>query len=139
MPSPERRPMSVALKTAENLPPEALAFIREGTPKPQVEKPVVAVAAVDNGASRLEERRDAPGPGMAEAPRAVRAKAHVAKEEEPAVVGVVGLTFRLPVQIHHALMRAAFERKFRRERPWTQQEIAAEALTIWLKKSGYLV
>jgi hypothetical protein len=35
-------------------------------------------------------------------------------------------------------MRAPFDRKLKREKPWTQQDIAAEALTLWLKKNGYL-
>jgi hypothetical protein len=35
-------------------------------------------------------------------------------------------------------MRASFDRKLKREKPWTQQDIAAEALSLWLKKHGYL-
>lgn len=30
------------------------------------------------------------------------------------------------------------ERKLKREKPWTQQDIATEALSLWLKQRGYL-
>jgi len=34
-------------------------------------------------------------------------------------------------------MQAAFDRKMKRQRPFTQQEIVSEALSLWLKKHGY--
>jgi hypothetical protein len=46
-----------------------------------------------------------------------------------------GLQHRFTVRL---AVRAAFDRKLKREKPWTQQDIAAEALTLRLKKNGYL-
>jgi hypothetical protein len=43
---------------------------------------------------------------------------------------------RIPPEIQNALIRASFERKMQRQDPWTQQDIAAEALGQSLKKQG---
>jgi hypothetical protein len=125
MKSETRRPMSAALKTVE-LPPEALSLIREGTPQsrvetPRVEKPVFAQPRV-----KVDEEDEPPR-------RPVRRN-----EPEPAAVGLAFLSFRLPQPVAEALLRASLERKLQRMRPWTQQEITAEALTGWLRKQGFL-
>jgi hypothetical protein len=44
------------------------------------------------------------------------------------------MTFRLPADLSHHLMRAAVERKLKRERPFSQQDIVAEALQDWLRQ-----
>jgi hypothetical protein len=48
------------------------------------------------------------------------------------------LSCRLPHHVAQSLLRASLERKLQRMRPWTQQEIMAEALTGWLRKQGFL-
>ena len=52
--------------------------------------------------------------------------------------GLAFLSFRLPPEIAQALLKASLDRKLKRLRPWTQQEIAAEALSAWLRKQDYL-
>lgn len=54
--------------------------------------------------------------------------------DTPAVSGSVSMTFRLPADLSHHLMRAAVERKLKRERPFSQQDIVAEALQDWLRQ-----
>lgn len=51
--------------------------------------------------------------------------------------GTVSITVRLPADIPARLLRVSTERKLNRIRPWTQQEIMAEALAQWLSKNGY--
>lgn len=138
MSSPARRPMSVALKTAE-LNGEALEFIRQGKPRATAPVPLEAEGAnktsseptAEPAAIELPERRPAEEPSI---PRRTPAS----KRAGPIRETMVGLSFRVPAGIHHALMCASFDRKLAREEPWTQQEIAAEAIGNWLKKQGFL-
>ena len=51
------------------------------------------------------------------------------RENDP----LVTVTLRLPATLVARLLRASADRKIRRARPWTQQEIAAEALDHWLE------
>ena len=48
------------------------------------------------------------------------------------------MSIRVPAGLMEALLRAASERKIKRQRPFTQQEIVADALSTWLKRGGYL-
>ena len=48
----------------------------------------------------------------------------------------VSMTFRLPPELPAALLRVAMERKLRREEPFTQQDIVAQALREWLERNG---
>jgi len=41
---------------------------------------------------------------------------------------------RLPATIPPALLKASSERKIKKIHPFTQQDIVAEALTVWLQK-----
>lgn len=135
MSSVARRSLTVALQTPE-LSPEAAAFLKEGTPKPLVEKSAL-VAVEDRAANAVFEteiQNDEP-----EIQKPARQKSVPPKAAEfVAIPGLVFTSLRLPAEIPHALMRASFDRKLKREKPWTQQDIAAEALTLWLKKHGYL-
>jgi hypothetical protein len=47
---------------------------------------------------------------------------------------LVPQTFRLPQRLVDDLARAAFERKIKRRKPWSQQDIVAEAIKEWLRK-----
>ena len=120
MKSETRRPMSAALKTVE-LPPEALSMIKEGTLQPKVEKPVL----VPPNAKEVEADEPSKRPARK-------------NEPEPVSEGLAFLSCRLPHHVAQVLLRASLERKLQRMRPWTQQEIMAEALTGWLRKQGFL-
>lgn len=128
--------MSAALKTADSLTPEALAFIKAGTPKPQAERPVVSSAPLGEEPECVAPSAEA---NSSETLKTRRPKVLEEEDDAPAaqVAGLVGLSFRVASQIHVALMQAAFDRKMRRQRPFTQQEIVSEALSLWLKKHGY--
>jgi hypothetical protein len=58
---------------------------------------------------------------------------NVPPDENPLLV-LVPQTFRLPQQIIEELARAAVERKIKRRRPWSQQDIVADAIKEWLRK-----
>ena len=151
-----RRSMTEALRTV-NLPPEALALIREGTPPPQARSSALALATPvsavpQNGASARETPRsdlvelNDPLPEkseLMEKPRAERPSSKPfkpvrEKEPEPSPHHTqMTLSVRLPSEIPLKILRAATDRKIARLRPWTQQEIVAEALTLWLRKNGY--
>jgi hypothetical protein len=128
--------MSAALRTPE-LPPEAVALIKEGTPKPQVEKPVLAAPAVREGeVSGADSAESGNEPELAKQPRA-RAATQREPEPQPAAGGLAHVSVRLPAEIPQALLRASLDRKLKRVKPWTQQDIVAEALVGWLKKNNF--
>ncbi len=52
--------------------------------------------------------------------------------------GVVSLNTRIDPIISAALLTASMQRKIQRQPPFTQQDIVAEALQMWLKSHGYL-
>jgi hypothetical protein len=54
-----------------------------------------------------------------------------------AVAGSVSMTFRLPAALAAKLVREATERKLNRQRPFTQQDIVAEAIVAWLAAQGH--
>ena len=136
--------MSEALVQTDKLSSEALAFVKAGTPKP--------VATVQSPASEekiVPIRTAPPVAAMPEAPVALATevpplakpvrKAAREKEPEPAVsAGLVSMTFRLPAEIPAGLIRASADRKVKRVRPFTQQEIVADVLSQWLKKEGFM-
>jgi hypothetical protein len=47
--------------------------------------------------------------------------------------GTVSMTFRLPSELCSRLLRVSLDRKLKRQKPFTQQDIMAEALMVWLK------
>ncbi len=151
---PERRSMTAALQSAVELPPEALALIKAGTPKPQSANPLVtpqelerpfaatpvAVAPpeteestpVAESSPQLEPSRPALSPRR---PRG-RPKGSVSREGEEGV-RLVGTSYRLPEDLVFRVMKASAERKIRRMHPWAQQDLVADALNAWLKAAGY--
>ncbi len=52
------------------------------------------------------------------------------------VGGTISLTFRAPSELATRLLEISLARKLRREKPFTQQDIIAEALQHWLKNIG---
>jgi hypothetical protein len=86
---------------------EAAAGITPPEPKPKVARPTVVP--------------DAPRKPVVPPPPAASS-------------GLVSLTFRLPSSLAEALLRVSLERKLRKEKPFAQQDIVAEALREWLER-----
>jgi len=140
--------MSAALQTAE-LSPEKLAFIRAGTPQSEVTRAVIArapaqvteiapapVAAREPGESA---GNDPTAPVGFEAPKAAKPRTTREREPERSNPGaLISMSIRVPPEIPDGLVRASADRKIKRQRPFTQQQIAAEAIALWLRKNGYL-
>jgi hypothetical protein len=119
--------MSEAMRPP-TVPPEALAIIEQGAPKPQLQNPPVSVDSV--------KVQGAPTSGRsAEPERPAKAKAEKAREGES--VAIVTMTFRVPATIPPALLKASSERKIKKIQPFTQQGIVAGALSAWLQKNGH--
>ena len=58
-------------------------------------------------------------------------------DRSPVVVpAIVAMTFRLPASLAARLLEVSATRKLRREHPFHQQDIVAEALTQWLRQQG---
>lgn len=47
----------------------------------------------------------------------------------------IAVTVRLPKVIAHALIDASAERRKNKEEAWSQQDIVAEALRLWLERN----
>jgi len=119
-----KRTMNQALQ-AGKLTGEAVAFIAAGSGGAAVPPP------------------PAPGNGL-HPPVTPLAPATEASQSETAFVhsplaaerrAPVSVTFRLPPELTAALLRFAMERKLRGEKPFTQQDILAEALRDWLERN----
>jgi len=117
--------MSAALQPPV-VPPEAIAIIQQGAPKPLTMNPTIAVdsAKVQPVAASKPSN---------EAQRTPKTKAE--KERGAEIVATVSATFRLPANIPPALLKTSSERKIKKIYPFTQQDIVAEALTAWLKQN----
>jgi len=123
-----RRTLSAALQTG-SLTDAALDFVKAGTPKPPADAVLSAVVPAKPAAV------DEPRP-MA---RSAKPRLRIGEESEgEAEAGLVSLTVRVPRIVPPGLLLASVDRKLKRQRPWTQQEIVAEALTHWLQEHGYL-
>ena len=129
------RTMTEALQTAR-LREDALAFISAGTPQPAMPQLPVSTATPQNDAGTVQMASAVP-----EQPEATTTPRKPFQDGAAAFPGLIGpgsMTFRLPPEIPGGLIRASADRKLRRERPFSQQEIVAEALRAWLAKEGYL-
>jgi hypothetical protein len=120
--------MSDALRT-NNLSGDALAFVNAGA---------ASAAAGDSpaGNGTVPQPVAAPPAGVAEvertAPRLVLPTDGAVPASRP-----VSMTFRLPADLPEALLRASMERKLRRQTPFAQQDIVAEAVRQWLRRHGW--
>ena len=125
---PQRRSMADALQPT--LKPEAIAIIKAGTPQPQT--PGIALAPVTTDKlpekSIISEKLSAPVPSVSK-PR---------KEIVPETRALVSFNMRFPADLPPALLKASVDRKLNKIKPYTQQDIVAEALRNWLAKNGYL-
>ena len=121
--------MTAALQTP-SLPPEALALIKEGTPRPQTQTPIISVTPTSVKAP------EASAPKTTSQGHLPRPKTSKNTREEPGLL--VSMNFRVPASLPQALLKASSERKMTKVRPYTQQDIITEALTEWLRKNGYM-
>jgi hypothetical protein len=115
--------------------PSVREFLAAGTPKVQSSS---RAGGNDIPSSDVSSTAPTPPPiqkAAAPAPRvSARGKDTPSKDPGP----LVSVTFRVPQNISEAMMRAATDRKIRRIKPQSQQEIAAVALEEWLKSNEYM-
>ena len=125
-----RRTLGEALRTA-NLSPEAKAFLSPGSPEPLAKpcSPAIPVPSIP-----VTPSAPTPAPEFAPPSRVLESQ----PAPLPGTGALVSMTFRVPAEIPSALVRASAERKVRRQRPFTQQEIVAEAVQQWLRSNGFL-
>lgn len=143
----ERRSMTAALQSAADLPPEAIALIKAGTPKPlSVTAPAVSEApeppppatmppVAEPSVETLGEVEPVEFAPLQRRPRG-RPKGSVSRPVET-LGRLVGTSYRLPEDLVFRVMKASAERKIRKIQPWSQQDIVAEALNAWLQSAGY--
>lgn len=138
-----RRPMGAALRTSD-LSPDALAFIQAGTPQPKFVEPVKVIASpVKPETPEMEPPQPGPPndnqPETIERSRTPKPRGQREKTAEPVhPVSRITLSIRVPYEIPEGLLRASTDRKLKHLKPSTQQEIAAEAISRWLRENGYL-
>jgi hypothetical protein len=119
--------------------PEARDFIQAGVPKSQFaqthSKEDSKEEAVEEAPATgllqtkaVEQRSEAQQPAKKRMPKQVTEQG---EEESPLPIRVPQ-TYRLPQRLVEDLARAAIERKIKRRKPWSQQDIVAEAIGEWL-------
>jgi len=115
---------------------EARDFIQAGTPKPQFAPPEPEKMEGEASPAPVSEpsisANDPPEKKEMPAQPSVTIVTQSAGESPLPVL--VPQTFRLPQRLIEDLARAAIERKIRRRKPWSQQDIVAEAIKEWLRK-----
>jgi len=117
----------------EAVSPEARDFIQAGTLKSQFvqtdskEATAEAPATGPLETKAVEQRSEAEQPAKKRMPKQVTEEG----EESPLPI-LVPQTYRLPQRLVEDLARAAMERKIKRRKPWSQQDIVAEAIGEWL-------
>ena len=99
---------------------EALAFLEEGKPR-RADRPVRT--------PKLDQQ-----PGYRHSEQAVRDRPRPVPGKRP--VESVRMTFRLPKSIADGLIDASAGRRKRRDKASSQQDIVAEALDLWLKRTN---
>jgi len=111
------------LPTAE-LPPEAWAVIKEGSPQP-----------AEATQRTLELAKPKPPP-----PKPVRDSSTETDLDGEGSLGraLVPLSVRIQSALADRLLKVAFERKMQRKAPFSQQDIVTQAVTQWLRRGGYL-
>lgn len=114
----QRRSLNEALQTNR---PQVEAFLSAGNPAVPTKTPDSASL-------------DPPPPPQT--PKPAR-KPDLEAELDGRDGSLVSLSVRVPQSLPSRLLRASVDRKLRRARPCTQQEIVTEALTLWLNTHGY--
>jgi len=117
----------------EAVSPEARDFIEAGTPKPQFVQAQPERAEGETSPALLPE----PPKTVIDPAEKKQILVPVPVVHQPAdeiSPVLIPQTFRLPQRLIEDLARAAIERKIKRRRPWSQQDIVAEAIKEWLRK-----
>ena len=122
-----RRSMTQALQTGE-LSEDARAFVAGKAPPASEEAAVASPKPLPKSPKPSLLTPTPPQNGVSKA---------TPVDSSPSVAGIVSITIRLPASLPSRLLRASVERKLRREQPFTQQDIVAEALHAWLDLHGY--
>jgi len=128
-----RRTLTEALCTGK-LSEEALTFLAGTAPSPPRAQPP---------AFTTEPPAPTPNPALPTNPSPVEVHPNpmptLTLPQHPVVIpAIVSMTFRLPASLVAQLARVSAERKLRRDRPFHQQDIVAEALRQWLGRPGIL-
>jgi hypothetical protein len=126
---------------ADAVSPEARTFIEAGTPKPQFTQTQEEGRGESLAVETPEPDDPTPTPNTDNPHRGSTLVSFMRDDgfvqqpmsESPLPV-LIPQTFRLPQRIVDDLARAAIERKLQRRKPWSQQDIAAEAIKEWLCK-----
>jgi hypothetical protein len=125
--------------------PEKLAFIKRGSEAPNqtATKPGAATSVLSEKTIDVSTPQAEAESAKESKPRGPRRTSSRSRQDAPESNEIldqvlVPVTIRLPHRIAHALKRAYLEQRLKYAKPDTQQEIAEEALTDWLTKSGYL-
>src|ERR1039457_2271728 len=108
-----------APKWLAKLTDEALAFVN---------------GAGTNGAKPIAPANDSSVPRATSPSSGVHIEQQVVDQAPSS--GTVSMTFRLPSELSSRLMRASVERKLKRERPFSQQDIITQALAQWLERNS---
>jgi hypothetical protein len=119
----------------EAVSPEVRDFIEAGTPKPQF-VPAPPAGVEEESTALVPEPAETVIASVEKKEIPISAPAplvHQPAGEIPLPV-LVPQTFRLPQRLVEDLARAAIERKIKRRKPWSQQDIVAEAIKEWLRK-----
>lgn len=122
------------------LTPEEQAFLNKGAPTPAKPKQRASAKKPKPKPTPKEEETVMARPAVKEE-FALRHSAPAPQPQIPggfSMPGVVSLNTRIDPEISAALLTASMQRKIQRLQPFTQQDIVAEALRDWLRKSGFL-
>lgn len=117
-----RRPMSEALRMVR-LSEEAQQFVKGSPPKAPTQDSELPLAT---SSPPPADRTPSPSPAPIMHPERTG--------DDAAFSGKVSMTVRLPAGLSLQLADTAAERKRRRERPFSQQDIVAEAVADWLSR-----
>lgn len=123
-----RRSMSSAISVAD---PDVKEFLKAGVPAPKIAQP----KAVEEPPVPVAPQPQAAVEASSEKPKA-KAKSAAPVEDRPEATMTV--TFRLPERLVRAMISASADRKIRRIKPSTQQDMAALAIEEWLNQNALM-
>lgn len=125
------------------LTPEEQAFLDKGTNPPSKAKPKATSKPKPKPKAKPTTRKEEPAMARPAMKEDFTQRNEAPVQQAPMMAGfsmpgVVSLNTRIDPEISAALLTASMQRKIQRQQPFTQQDIVAEALRMWLKSEGYL-
>ena len=125
------------------LTPEEQAFLDKGSNTPSKAKPKAASRPKPKPKEKPTTRKEEPVMARPAIKEDFTQRIEPPVQQSPmmsgfSMPGVVSLNTRIDPEISAALLTASMQRKIQRQQPFTQQDIVAEALRMWLKSQGYL-